>query len=403
MPIFNYKVRDLSGQIKTGVVEAVSEAEASTLLEEKQLTVLSLTEGSRKAKKGFNINIGTVKQKDVVIFSRQLSVMMSATVPIVQALRILSKQTTNVIFVEKINEMADDVDGGMKLSLAMSKHKKVFSNFFVSMVRSGETSGKLDEVLLYLADQMEKDYDLVSRIKGAMIYPCFIIVGMLIVGFLMMVFVVPKMTAMLKESGQELPFLTKMLINSSDFMKESWYIIIISIVAFIVLFKIFVSSKGGKILFNKFVLKLPIFGELFKKVYIVRFARSLSTLVKGGVPISNSLNITAEVVDNEAYKKLMLDTVKEVEDGNSISTLFIKSDLIPPMLSQMLIIGEKTGKIDSILDKLADFYSREIDSLVVGLTSLIEPLILMIMGVGVGGMVAAIMIPMFKVAQNMGA
>ncbi len=403
MPIFNYKVRDLSGQIKTGVVEAVSEAEASTLLEEKQLTVLSLTEGSRKAKKGFNINIGTVKQKDVVIFSRQLSVMMSATVPIVQALRILSKQTTNVIFVEKINEMADDVDGGMKLSLAMSKHKKVFSNFFVSMVRSGETSGKLDEVLLYLADQMEKDYDLVSRIKGAMIYPCFIIVGMLVVGFLMMVFVVPKMTAMLKESGQELPFLTKMLINSSDFMKESWYIIIISIVAFIVLFKIFVSSKGGKILFNKFVLKVPIFGELFKKVYIVRFARSLSTLVKGGVPISNSLNITAEVVDNEAYKKLMLDTVKEVEDGNSISTLFIKSDLIPPMLSQMLIIGEKTGKIDSILDKLADFYSREIDSLVVGLTSLIEPLILMIMGVGVGGMVAAIMIPMFKVAQNMGA
>ena len=403
MSIFNYKVRDLSGQIKTGVVEAVSEAEASTLLEEKQLTVLSLTEGSRKAKKGFNINIGTVKQKDVVIFSRQLSVMMSATVPIVQALRILSKQTTNVIFIEKINEMADDVDGGMKLSLAMSKHKKVFSNFFVSMVRSGETSGKLDEVLLYLADQMEKDYDLVSRIKGAMIYPCFIIVGMLVVGFLMMVFVVPKMTAMLKESGQELPFLTKILINSSDFMKESWYVIIIAVVAFIILFKIFVSSKGGKILFNKFVLKLPIFGELFKKVYIVRFARSLSTLVKGGVPISNSLNITAEVVDNEAYKKLMLDTVKEVEDGNSISTLFIKSDLIPPMLSQMLIIGEKTGKIDSILDKLADFYSREIDSLVVGLTSLIEPLILMIMGVGVGGMVAAIMIPMFKVAQNMGA
>jgi type IV pilus assembly protein PilC len=328
---------------------------------------------------------------------------MSATVPIVQALRILSKQTTNVIFVEKINEMADNVDGGMKLSSAMSKHKKVFSNFFVSMVKSGETSGKLDEVLLYLADQMEKDYDLVSRIKGAMIYPCFIIVGMLIVGFLMMVFVVPKMTAMLKESGQELPFLTKILINSSDFMKESWYVIIIAIIAFVILFKMFISSKGGKILFNKSILKLPIFGELFKKVYIVRFARSLSTLVKGGVPISNSLNITAEVVDNEAYKKLMLDTVKEVEDGNSISTLFSKSDLIPPMLSQMLIIGEKTGKIDSILDKLADFYSREIDSLVVGLTSLIEPLILMVMGVGVGGMVAAIMIPMFKVAQNMGA
>ena len=403
MPVYNYKARNLSGQIVTGGVESVSEAEASALLEEKQLVVLSLTEGDVVEKKGWNINIGTVKHKDVVIFSRQLSVMISATVPIVQALRILAKQTSNAIFVQKITEMADQVDGGMKLSLAMSKHSKVFSNFFVSMVKSGETSGKLDEVLLYLADQMEKDYDLMSRIKGAMIYPVFIIAGMLIVGFLMMVFVVPKMTAMLKESGQELPFLTKILIGSSDFLKDYWYIIIFGVIFLIIGIKLFVRSKRGKIIFNKLVLKAPVFGELFKKVYIVRFARSLSTLVKGGVPISASLNITSEVVDNEAYKELIVETVKEVEDGNSISTLFSKSNLMPPMLSQMMIIGEKTGKLDEILDRLASFYSREIDSLVVGLTSLIEPLILMIMGVGVGGMVAAIMIPMFKVAQTMGA
>ncbi len=403
MPIYNYKARNTTGQIITGAVESVSEAEASALLEDKQLIVLSLIEGITKEKKGWNINIGSVKHKDVVIFSRQLSVMISATVPIVQSLRILAKQTSNAIFVQKITEMADQVDGGMKLSLAMSKHSKVFSNFFVSMVKSGETSGKLDEVLLYLADQMEKDYDLMSRIKGAMIYPVFIIAGMLIVGFLMMVFVVPKMTAMLKESGQELPFLTKILIGSSDFLKDYWYIIIFGVIFLIIGIKLFVRSKRGKIIFNKLVLKAPIFGELFKKVYIVRFARSLSTLVKGGVPISASLNITSEVVDNEAYKELIVETVKEVEDGNSISTLFSKSDLMPPMLSQMMIIGEKTGKLDEILDRLASFYSREIDSLVVGLTSLIEPLILMIMGVGVGGMVAAIMIPMFKVAQTMGA
>lgn len=402
MPIYNYKVRDTQGQILTGAVESVSESEASTLLEEKQYIVLSLTEGSRRAKKGFNINIGTVKHKDVVIFSRQLSVMISATVSIVQALRILAKQTSNVIFIEKINEMADDVDGGMKLSSAMAKHDKVFSNFFISMVKSGETSGKLDEVLLYLADQMEKDYDLISRIKGAMIYPIFIILGMLVVGFLMMVFVVPKMTAMLKESGQELPMLTKMLIGSSDFMKDYWYIIIFSIIGLIIFFKVLLRSKGGKVFFNNMVLKLPVFGNLFKKIYIVRFSRSLATLIKGGVPISASLKITSEVVDNEAYKKLILDTVEEVEDGNSISILFSQSDLMPPMLSQMMIIGEKTGKLNEILDRLSSFYSREIDSMVVGLTSLIEPLILMIMGVGVGGMVAAIMIPMFKVAQSMG-
>ena len=403
MPIYNYKARNIDGQIKTGAVESVSEAEASALLEEKQLIVLSLTEGIHKEKKGWNINIGRVKHKDVVIFSRQLSVMISATVPIVQALRILAKQTSNPIFIENISEMADQVDGGMKLSNAMSKHERSFSNFFVSMVKSGETSGKLDEVLLYLADQMEKDYDLISRIKGAMIYPCFIIVGMLVVGFLMMIFVVPKMTAMLKESGQELPFLTEILITTSDFIKSYWYLIIGAVILLSIGFRIVIASKTGKLIVNKLVLKAPIFGELFKKVYIVRFSRSLSTLIKGGVPISASLAITSEVVDNEAYKKLILDTVKEVEDGNSISSLFKESNLMPPMLSQMMIIGEKTGKLDEILDKLSDFYAREIDSLVVGLTSLIEPLILMIMGVGVGGMVAAIMLPMFKVAQNMGA
>ncbi len=402
MPIYKYKARNTAGQIVTGAVESISETEASNLLEEKQLIVLSLTEGNRKAKKGWNINIGSVKHKDIVIFSRQLSVMISATVPIVQALRILAKQTTNPIFIKKITEMGDNVDGGMKLSSAMAKHDNVFSNFFISMVKSGETSGKLDEILLYLADQMEKDYDLISRIKGAMIYPAFIIFGMLVVGFLMMVFVVPKMTVMLKESGQELPFLTNVLITSSDFLVAYWYLILLAIIGLVIAFRVFLSSKGGKVIINNLMLRAPVFGELFKKVYIVRFSRSLSTLVKGGVPISSSLKITAEVVDNEAYKKLILDTVKEVEDGNSISTLFSKSNLMPPMLSQMMIIGEKTGKLDEILDRLSTFYSREIDSLVVGLTALIEPLILMIMGVGVGGMVAAIMVPMFKVAQSMG-
>jgi type IV pilus assembly protein PilC len=400
MPTYKYRVRNSSGGIGTGNVEAVSEAAAIELLEDKGLIVLSLAEGGKSGGGGFNINIGRVKSKDIVIFSRQLSVMVSATVPIVQALKILASQTANVIFVEKIMEMANDVDGGMKLSASMAKHEKVFSHFYIAMVKSGETSGKLDEVLQYLADQMEKDYDLVSRIKGAMIYPVFIIFGMITVGFLMMIFVVPNMTQMLTDSGAELPFLTKILIAVSSFMQSFWWLIIGAVVGLFFLFKMWTRTQMGKVAWDTTKVKFPIFGPLFQKIYIVRFARGFSTLIKGGVPVSASLRITSEVVDNQAYKKLILDTIKEVEDGNSVSTLFSKSELMPKMLSQMMSIGEQTGKLDDILEKLADFYSREIDSLVNGLTSLIEPLILMVMGVGVGGMVAAIMMPMFKVAQS---
>jgi len=244
MSNFKYRVRVQSGGVKTGNVEAISESAAMELLEDKGLVVLSLTKGGKSSeKKGFNINIGRVKSKDIVIFSRQLSVMVSATVPIVKALKILASQTDNDIFVEKIMELANDVDGGMKLSAGMSKHSKIFGRFYIAMVKSGETSGSLDEVLQYLADQMEKDYDLVSRIKGAMIYPVFIIFGMTVVGFLMMVFVVPNMTRMLIESGQELPFLTQVLISTSNFLKNFWWLIIGAVVGLIFLFKMWTRTQ----------------------------------------------------------------------------------------------------------------------------------------------------------------
>lgn len=400
MAIFKYRARTNEGRMTSGAVEALSDNDAAELLAERGLIVLSLSETKERKSKGFNINLGSVKSKDLVVFSRQLSVMISATVPVVQSLRILSQQTVNPIFIIKISEMADDVDGGMRLSDAMAKHKKVFSHFYVAMVKSGETSGKLDEILQYLADQMEKDYDLISKVKSAMIYPAFIVSSMIVVGFLMMTFVVPKMTQMLIDTGAELPFLTRILIGISSFMQHYWYIVLFGMAAFIVLIRFILRSKAGKLTWDVIKIQMPIFGSLFQKIYIVRFTRSLSTLIRGGVPIASALIITAEVVDNRAYEKLILETVDEVEGGNSIATLFVKSPIMPKMLAQMMVIGERTGKLDNVLEKLSAFYSREIDNLVGGLTSLIEPLILIIMGVGVGGMVAAIMLPMFKVAQN---
>lgn len=390
----------MDSELMSGIVEAPGESEAAELLSERGLVVLSLVTSHQKSFKGININIGGVSQKDLVIFSRQLAVMISATIPIVQSLRILSQQTNNPVFTEKVVEMANDVDGGMKLSDAMAKHYKIFSNFFVAMIKSGETSGRLEEVLEYLADQMEKDYDLVARIKGAMIYPALILTALVGVSILMMVYILPKMTPMLQETGAELPMVTLWLIAISDFMVKYWPFLLLIILVLIGIFIFWTKSKSGKTMWDSVKIRMPIFGNLFKKIYLVRFTRSLHTLIKGGVPIASALRITAEVVDNKAYSDLIMRTVAEVEAGNSISTLFAKSPLMPKMLSQMMIVGEKTGRIDNILEKLSDFYTREINNLVSNLTVLIEPLILIIMGVGVAGIVAAIMLPMYKVAQT---
>ncbi len=344
--------------------------------------------------------INRIPPKDLVVFSRQLSVMISAEVPIVQALKVLVRQTVNKNLQRIVANIAADVEGGAKFSIALSRYPEVFSNFFVNIVRSGETTGKLDEVLDYLATQQEKDYDLVSKIKGAMIYPVFILFGLVTVGVIMMIFVIPKLTAILKESGAALPLSTKILIATSDFMKNYWWLLLILLVGVAAGIKYLISFPLGRKYWDTLKIKVPIFGQLFRRIYMVRFTRGLATLLTGGVEIVASLKISAEIVGNAVYKDLILETVKEVEDGNPITTVFAKSKEIPVMVSQMLGIGEQTGKIDVILNKLTDFYSREIENLVRNLTTIMEPLIMLLMGVAVGIMVSAIILPMYNLATQ---
>lgn len=396
---FEYKAKDKDNRLVKGMVEAESETAASEVLREKGLIIIALTERKGGWTAGLQF-LNRVKAKDLVIFSRQLSVLIASTVPIVQALRVLVKQTENVVLQSIISEIADEVEGGVKLSSALGKHPKIFSNFFINMIKSGETSGRLDEVLNYLADQQEKDYDLMSKVRGAMIYPVFILSGLLVVGIVMMVFVVPKLTEMLRESGAELPLTTRLLIGTSDFMVDYWWALIIMVGAFIGAVILYKKTPVGKKQWDYLKLKIPIFGSLFQKIYLVRITRSLSTLLKGGITVSSSLNVVAEVVGNVIYKDLVLKTVKEVEDGNSITVLFSQSRVVPQMMSQMLSIGEQTGKLDQILEKLAAFYSREIDNLVRNLVTLIEPMIMILMGVAVGMMVSAIILPMYKLASQ---
>ena len=398
MPLFVYKAKDSSGTVTSGMVEAVNEKLAFSTIADQGLTIVSIKE--RRAS-GFGAAVlNRVKAKDVVIFSRQFSVMVSASIPIVQALKILIDQTQNITLKLMISEVADEVNGGAKLSEALGKRRKVFNQFYVSVVRAGETSGKLDEVLNYLADEMEKDYDMMHKIRGAMIYPAFVLVGLGAVGLVMMVWVVPKLTAIIAESGGELPLATRIIMFVSALLQSYWWLLLIAVAGLLAGLRYYISFPFGRRQFDHLKLKLPVFGGLFQKIAIVRFTRSMKTLISGGVAIASSLQIAADVVGNSVYKDLIEKTKHEVEGGSSIASVFASSNDVPVMVSQMLSIGEKTGKLSLVLEKVTDFYAREVANLVANLVTLMEPLIMVIMGVGVGIMVAAVITPMYNMANQ---
>ncbi len=403
MQSFNFHILDKStNQEQTGIVEADSELQASDTLTSRGYVIISLEEVSTRKIGMSSIEnlISHVGVKDVVVFSRQFSVMISASVPVVEALKVIAAQSEKGKLKQIIGEISDEVNNGETLSGALAKRPKLFSNFYISVVKSGEQSGKLDEALNYIADEMEKDYDMSSKIKGAMIYPTFVVVMMVAIGFLMMIFVVPKLTSIITEAGGELPTPTKILIAVSDFLTNYWWVVIGGVIALIVGFRMYLKSKTGRRQFDYVILHMPIFGPLLRMIYLVRFTRSMNTLIIGGVNISSSLKVAGEVVNNTYYQDLITQTIVEVQGGNSICTVFVKSKEIPAMVSQMMMVGEKTGKLDVVLERITTFYNREITTLLSGLMSLIEPALMVAMGLGVGVMVAAILLPMYNVVSQ---
>jgi type IV pilus assembly protein PilC len=397
---FDFKAKDADGRDIQGVVDAPSEQSAEDTLAGRQLIVVSITPRVASSRLQSIQFFNRVKAKELVMFFRQLSTMSAATLPLVSALRILVKQTESPRLKTIISEIADEVDGGARLSQAFARHPDVFNDFYVNMVRSGETSGHLDEVLSYLADQREKDYDLVSRIRGAMVYPAFILSAMTVVGIIMMVFVVPRLTAVLIESGGELPFATRLLIGTSGFLSKFWWALLISVLLMVGGMRYGLRQAPVRRQWDWLKIKLPVFGKLFQRIYLIRFTRSITTLLKGGVPLPHALEITGDVVGNAVYRDLIKRTVKQVQDGNPIATEFLKSKDVPIMVSHMLSVGETTGQLEQILDRLTQFYAREIDNLVSSLVSLVEPMIMVAMGLAVGVMVAAIIMPMYNLASS---
>ncbi|MDO8559776.1 MAG: type II secretion system F family protein [bacterium] len=400
MPEYAYKAKTAENVTVSGLVQAATEDLAADSLRERGLTIVYLHEVSSSIL-GKSLDVlKRVSIRDVVVFSRQLAVLVSANVPLVQSLRILITQTPNRHLKVIVSEVADDVEAGTKFSVALAKHKRVFDAFYVNIIRSGETSGKLDEVLEYLANQLEKDYDLTSRIRGAMIYPVFILSGLVIVGFMMMTFVVPKITTILQESGAELPISTRLLIWVSDFLSNYWLLLLLGGIAGGIGLFFLIRTKEGRRTWDTVKLHVPIFGKLFQKIALVRFSRSLHTLIVGGVNLPQALAITADVVGNEVYRKVITDTIREVEDGNPIASVFLHSSVVPFMVAQMLNVGEKTGRLDHVLEKMTNFYTREIDNVVRNLVSLIEPLVIGMMGIAVGLMVAAVILPLYQLSEN---
>lgn len=402
MSVFTYKARDKKGTLVQGMVDANSEDMVANLLLEKNLTIIAI---EKRKSDAWHLNFLSIFKrvgtKDLVVFFRQLSVMVDASMPIVKALRILIRQTQNKNLKMVIAGLADEVEGGNSLSSGMTAFPEIFSPFYINIIKSGETSGRLSQVMNYLADQKEKDYDLESNLKGAMIYPAFILVALVVVGFVVMTFVVPKMTAMIAESGAKLPLITQVLIGISSFLASFWWLVIAGVLLLIFGLSVFLRTENGKRLFDLIKIRLPIFGNIFKYIYIVRICRSLDTLLKGGVPISRGLEVVRDVVGNKVYFDILSNTIKEVSEGNSIAEGFSASDDIPVMVYQMIGVGEEIGKLEEILEKISEFYSREINNSVKNLASMIEPLIMVFLGLAVGFFVAAIILPMWQLSSSM--
>lgn len=395
---FIYQARTKTGDLKKGLVTAASQSKAEQLLADNGLIIISLKKQGDNFLDKLDIFSNRISYKDLVLFSRQFSTLVAARVPIVQSLRILESQVTNQGLVKITKSLVQSVEGGESLSLALSKHPKVFGNIYVSLVRSGEASGQVAESLSYLADQLEKDYDLRSRVKSAMTYPAFVLAALVVVGVLMFKFVLPNLISVLKEQNAELPLVSKILISFTDFFEVYWWVVLLGMAFLAFGVRLYVGTVAGRYVWDSLKLKLPIIGPLLEKIYLARFARNMSTLVAGGIPIIQALRIISDIINNVIYRDILLEAAQQVTNGKAISDALAHHKEFPPLVTQMVKVGEETAQLDTILLKMAVFYEKEVDAKVSTLSSLLEPIIMLILGLGVGILVAGVLMPIYNLA-----
>lgn len=398
---FTYQARTPEGELRTGSIEAATQDIAVSSLQRRNLIVVSIAREEDAVpfyRRSFAL-FSHVSQKDIVVLSRQLATLFEAKVPVVESLKIIVSEMENAVLQKNLGEMLADIQGGASISQAMARHPGVFSPFYVNMIRSGEESGKLDEVFTFLADYLERSYEILSKARNALIYPAFVLVVFFIVMILMLVTVIPKLSSLLTETGQSLPLYTKIIIGASNFLR-SFGILLLLVGALIGAFLWrYIQTGPGRLAVHRFQLSIPVVGNLYRKVYMSRVADNMQTLISGGIPVVRALEITADVVGNEVYRAIVLDAIESVKGGSSIAGAFSRHPDIPPLVYQMIRIGEETGRLDHILKSLANFYRREVDSLVDNLVNLIEPFLILVLGLGVGLLVASVLVPLYNITS----
>lgn len=399
MPVFSYSAKNTYGKSVFGTVDARTPEVAINLLKNQGLTVVSIQE-KKEGLADIIASFRGVPMGEIVTFTRQLSTMISAGLPIARALEVLSNQSNNTNFKKVIIEILRSVEGGVSLSSALGNHPRVFSTTYTALVRAGESSGKLDVILKKLADNMEADRDLNSKFKGAMIYPTIILIAMAGVFVILMIFVIPKLADMYKQMEVELPMTTKFMIAASDFMVKYVYIILVLVIGAVFGIRSFTTSEKGKIMISELVIKLPIFGKITLQKDYAQFSRTLSLLISSAVPIVEALNTVSTIMTSQTLKNAVTDAAKQVEKGNSLSNYFKTTTSFPPLLGQMSTVGEETGKMDEVLERVAVYYEGEVNNLVKGLSTALEPVILVMLGVMVGFLIISIITPIYKLTSS---
>jgi type IV pilus assembly protein PilC len=390
MATFTYTARAFNGDLRTATIDASSRDDVIAQLRKQRLSVVKIDQDATK-----KVGRGSIKTRDVVIFTRQFSTMINSGLPLVQALTILAEQTDNKALAEVTKKVVFDVESGNTVADALSKHPRAFTNLYVNMVAAGEAGGILDTILMRLATFLEKNDALVRKVKGAMIYPAVIMSVAAVAIVVLLIFVIPVFEGMFASVGLALPLPTRIVIGASRFLKSYWWVVLAVFVVGGYLFKKYYASHSGKLVVDRFMLKMPVLGDVLRKSAVSRFTRTLGTLISSGVSILEGLEITAKTAGNRVIQDAIMQSRSSIAGGDTIAQPLQKSKVFPPMVISMIAVGEQTGGLDEMLSKIADFYDEEVDAAVSNLLSLLEPIMIVFLGVVVGGMVVAMYLPIF--------
>lgn len=400
MPLFNYKAISKDGQKTSGSIDALNLDVAIGSLQERGLIISSIQpEGGGSLLKRDMTWFEKVSNKEVVILSRQIATLFEAQVPALRIFRMLAEESDNKLLTKTLLEVVDDLQSGSAISRALGKHPKVFSPFYVNMVLSGEESGKLDETFNYLADYLDRSYEVTSKAKNALVYPAFVIMTFVAVMILMLTLVIPKISVILIEAGQEIPFYTRVVIGLSSFFTTYGIFLLIILVIGGIFFGRYTRTAGGKYFVARLELGFPYIGNLYRKLYLSRIADNMNTMLLSGVSMLKAVEVTSQVVGNKIFEDILAESVESIKAGNPVSDSFAKSGEIPKIMVQMIKVGEETGQIGNILKTLSRFYQREVKNAVDTLIDLIEPAMIVLLGAGVGILLASVLIPIYNISS----